>query len=77
MNDKHWRVYLRKPRIEFGIDYPTLAAARAARDRYQSSFPRASYYIRCIHKPGFTDYGPLTRNQMSYLTREQQKDLGA
>lgn len=46
---KHWRVYLAQPRIEFGIDYPTLEDARAERDRYQQSFPSARYYIRCIH----------------------------
>lgn len=54
---KHWRVYLRSPRIEFGIDYLSLAAARRARDRYAADFPRASYYIRAIHSPALAITG--------------------
>jgi len=35
-------------RHEFGVDYPTLAAARAALANYKRSFPHLRYYIRRI-----------------------------
>lgn len=31
---------------EFGIDYPSLRSARAAKAAYQKYFPRVRYYIR-------------------------------
>lgn len=56
----HWRVYLAYPRIEFGIDYPTLAAARSARDSYQRNFPTARYYIRRHRGPAIAFAGKLS-----------------
>lgn len=40
----HWRVY--GDGREFGIDYPTLRAAQAAKALYASHFPWCRYTIR-------------------------------
>ena len=33
---------------EFGVDYPTLATARKAKDAYAQHFPKIRYYIRKV-----------------------------
>ena len=46
----HYRVYAFDGvyRREFGVDYPTLEAARLAKASYAPHFPWCRYYIRKI-----------------------------
>lgn len=41
---------------EFGIDYPTLAAARTDKARYAEHFPHVHYYIRKVRKPRISQF---------------------
>jgi hypothetical protein len=41
-----FRVYLLPEWREFGIDYPTRAAAQCAAGRYRAAFPRCRYVVR-------------------------------
>jgi hypothetical protein len=49
-----YRVYCNG--LEFGIDYPTLEAARAAKRQYAEHFKWCRYYIRKATRPRLSQF---------------------